>query len=90
MNMESITAKGYRIFAATLLTQKQKGPVSAASKHPQNPVFEISIFFIQFFFDPSDWVDQPHHREIYHRINRVDYSTNPRQFQVASPCKWAV
>lgn len=52
MNMESITAKGYRIFAATLLTQKQKGPVSAASKHPQNPVFEISIFFIQFFVNP--------------------------------------
>ena len=77
MNMESITAKGYRIFAATLLTQKQKGPVSAASKHPQNPVFEISIFFIQFLFDQSDWVDQASHREIYHRINRVDYNTNP-------------
>jgi hypothetical protein len=56
MNMESITAKGYRIFAATLLTQKKKkkkGPVSAASKHPQNPVFETSIFFfIQFFVNP--------------------------------------
>ena len=46
MNMESITEKGYRIFAATLLTQKQKGPVSAASKHPQNPVlkYQSSLF----------------------------------------------
>ena len=78
MNMESITAKGYRIFAATLLTQKQKGPVSAASKHPQNPVFEISILFvfIQFFFDPSDWVDQPHIREIPHHVNCIKYSVN--------------
>ena len=50
MNMESITAKGYRIFAATLLTQKQKGPVSAASKHPQNPVlkYQSSLYLFSF------------------------------------------
>lgn len=50
MNMESITAKGYRIFAATLLTQKQKGPVSAASKHPQNPVLKYQSSLSLFSF----------------------------------------